>query len=269
MDYIVNKFEEIGFSQNEAKVYMTLLREPLITGYEISKKSGVPRSMVYAVIAKLAAKKAILEVRTDPPTYSPVPVKELMTNLKQQTEETLSFLEHELQAIEKPMDVHVIKHLEERATILEAMQKLIRGAKQEIWLSAWEEELGELRRSAEEQTRKGIRMFSLLFTNQETDSFGNAFYHRQATASIEKQRMGQRLTIVIRDDQEVLIASFLDGHIPQAIQTADPMLILLAKEYIRHDMMMKVVSAKLGNETLESLWSGDDVLTYIVHNLKR
>jgi hypothetical protein len=81
--------------------------------------------------------------------------------------------------------------------------------------------------------------------------------------------MGQRLTIVIQDDQEVLIAGFIDGQIPQAIQTTEPMLVLLAKEYIRHDMMMKVVSEKLGNDMLNSFWQGNDLLTYIVQNLKK
>lgn len=81
--------------------------------------------------------------------------------------------------------------------------------------------------------------------------------------------MDQRLTIVIQDNQEVLIAGFIEGQIPQAIQTTEPMLVLLAKEYIRHDMLMKVVSDKVGNDMLNSLWQSDDLLTYIVRNVKK
>lgn len=269
MEHLIEKFEEIGFSTNEAKVYMTLLKESAINGYEISKKSGVPRSMVYSVIAKLVAKEAIRELRTEPPTYIPVPVKELVMNRKRQAEETLNYLEKELQDIEKPVEINVIKHIEGRKQIIHAMQKLMKASNEEIWLSAWEEELGELHDSAVEQCKKGKTMYSLLFTDEETSSFGNAFYHRQYTASVEKHRMSQRLTIVIQDNDEVLIASFMDGQIPQAIQTTDSMLVLLAKEYIRHDMMMKVVTDKLGNDKFNSLWQGSDQLTYIVQNVKR
>lgn len=269
MEHLINTFEEIGFSKNEAKVYMTLLKEPSINGYEISKKSGVPRSMVYAVISKLVTKGAITELRTEPPTYIPLSVKKLIINQKKQTEETLSLLENELQAIEKPVEVNVIKHIEERMHIISAMQKLIEEANEEVWLSAWEEELGELRLSAELQREKGIQMYSLLFTEEETPSFGNAFYHRHYAGAIEEQRMGQRLTIVIQDNQEVLIASFIDGQIPLAIQTTDPMLVLLAKEYIRHDMMMKVVGDHFGKDQIDSLWQGNDLLTYIVQNVKK
>ncbi|MBO1002914.1 TrmB family transcriptional regulator [Pseudogracilibacillus auburnensis] len=269
MERLIEQFEEIGFSKNEAKSYMALLKEPAINGYEISKKSGVPRSMVYSVIAKLLAKEAIIELRTEPPTYTPVPVKELIMNRKRQTEETLSFLEKELQVIEKPVEVNVIKHIEGRTKIIQAMQKLMKEANEEVWLSAWEEELEELRSSAVEQGKKGIQLYSLLFTNQETNSFGKTFYHRHDTASIEKRRMGQRLTIIIQDNQDVLIASFIERQIPQAIQTTEPMLVLLAKEYIRHDMMMKVVGDKVGKDMLNSLWQGDDLLTYIVRNVKK
>ena len=220
MEHLIERFEEIGFSKNEAKAYMALLKEPAINGYEISKKSGVPRSMVYTIIAKLVAKDAIIELRTEPPTYIPVPVKELIMNRKKQAEETLTLLEKELQTIEKPVEVNVIKHIEGRTQIIHAMQKLMKSSNKEIWLSAWEEELEELRSSAEEKSKKGIELYSLLFTNQETTSFGKAFYHRRDTASIEKGRMSQRLTIVIQDNQEVLIAAFSDGQITQAIQTA-------------------------------------------------
>lgn len=269
MEHLIEKFEEIGFSTNEAKVYMTLLKESAINGYEISKKSGVPRSMVYSVIAKLLAKEAIMELRTEPPTYIPVPVKELVMNRKRQAVDTLNFLEKELQVIEKPVEVNVIKHIEGRTQIIQAMQKLMKASNEEIWLSAWEEELEELRSSAVEQCEKGIAMYSLLFTDEETSSFGNAFYHRQYTASVEKNRMSQRLTMITQDNQEVLIAGFIDGQIPQAIQTTEPMLVLLAKEYIRHDMMLKVVTDKLGNDKFNSLWQGSDLLTYIVQNMKR
>lgn len=81
--------------------------------------------------------------------------------------------------------------------------------------------------------------------------------------------MGQRLSIVIRDHEEVLIAGFIDGQIPQAIQTKDTMLILLAKEYIRHDMMMKIVGNKFGHEQLDALWRKDDLCNYIVQNEKK
>jgi Cd2+/Zn2+-exporting ATPase len=36
----------IGFTEYEARVYLTLLRENPATGYQLGKTSGIPRSMV-------------------------------------------------------------------------------------------------------------------------------------------------------------------------------------------------------------------------------
>ena len=44
---------EIGLSEYEAKVYLSLLRESPSTAYEIARLSGVPTSKVYAVLGKL------------------------------------------------------------------------------------------------------------------------------------------------------------------------------------------------------------------------
>ncbi|MCZ7670869.1 MAG: helix-turn-helix domain-containing protein [Chloroflexi bacterium] len=44
---------KIGFTEYEAKVYLALLREHPATGYQLSKESGVPRSMVYEALKRL------------------------------------------------------------------------------------------------------------------------------------------------------------------------------------------------------------------------
>ena len=46
----------LGLSRNEAFAYVTLLEEPSsegCTGYEVAARSGVPRSAVYTVLARL------------------------------------------------------------------------------------------------------------------------------------------------------------------------------------------------------------------------
>ncbi len=49
-------FEEIGFSPNEGKVYLTLLEIGLATAGEVAKKSKVNRSNVYEVLERLVKK---------------------------------------------------------------------------------------------------------------------------------------------------------------------------------------------------------------------
>ncbi|MGG3572789.1 helix-turn-helix domain-containing protein [Bacillus gobiensis] len=73
---------KIGFSKNESKAYVSLLKQSHLTGYELSKQSGVPRSMIYQSINKLVSQGAINEVRSNPLTYTPVPPKEFIGRLR-------------------------------------------------------------------------------------------------------------------------------------------------------------------------------------------
>ncbi len=266
MDKLIECLMKIGFTSYESKAYLSLLRRSPVTGYELSKQSGVPRSMIYQTIHKLVAQGAINELRTDPLTYVPVPPTEFLGRLRDEQDQTFNYLQEHLQRLESPPEAHVIRHLKERGPILDKMKDLIVKARQEVWLSLWDSEIEEMKPYAKKALDSGVRLYSLLFNSEPTSDFGKAFYHHPSTAVIEEQRLGQRLTVVVCDHEEVMIAGFAKETIPFALHTADPLLVLLAKEYIRHDMMMKVMTERLGVENMEGIWKGEPDLYYILTN---
>jgi len=59
---IVERLQHLGMSGYEAKAYVALVASGVpINGYEVAKKSGVPRSTVYEPLGKLAARGAAFE----------------------------------------------------------------------------------------------------------------------------------------------------------------------------------------------------------------
>ena len=58
---LLKALQSIGFSEYEAKTYLALLRSAPETGYQISKSSGVPRSMIYEVLNRLQVRGAVLQ----------------------------------------------------------------------------------------------------------------------------------------------------------------------------------------------------------------
>jgi len=266
MEKLIDDLMSIGFSQNESKAYLSLLRQSPVTGYELSKQSGIPRSMIYQTITKLIAHGAIHEVRSDPLTYTPVSPKELIGRLREIKNQAFNDLEESLQTIQQPPEVHVIHHIRERDKVLDKMSALISNARNEVWLSIWDSELDDLKPYAKKALDSGVKLYSLLFNCEPTSHFGKAFYHNPSTAAVEEQRTSQRLTIVVADHDEVIIAGFSKEIVPFAIHTQDPMLVLLAKEYIRHDMMMKVLTEKIGFENLKEMYENEPDLFYIITN---
>jgi HTH-type transcriptional regulator, sugar sensing transcriptional regulator len=53
-----------------------------ITGYEISKRSRVPSSIICEVVAKLLKMGAVYTATLVPLTYVPLPAKELINRLR-------------------------------------------------------------------------------------------------------------------------------------------------------------------------------------------
>ena len=82
MEKVYQELQKLGFSQYELQVYIEVLKGFPITGYEISKRSGVPRSMIYEVVAKLLKKGAVCTASLVPLTYVPLPTRELINRLR-------------------------------------------------------------------------------------------------------------------------------------------------------------------------------------------
>lgn len=81
---------------------------------------------------------------------------------------------------------------------------------------------------------------------------------------IAEKRMGGRLTIVARDMEEVLIANFAPNTAAWAVKTKDPALVLVAIEYIRHDIAYGELTKQIGMDKVKSYWRNDPDLYYVV-----
>ena len=105
MDYLKNNLTQIGFTEYEAKVYLALLHESPATGYQLSKKSGVPRSMVYEALGRLAARGAVLETVEGRATlYRPLPPDVLLDRYEEDQQRMMAGLRTGMEKIYQSSD---------------------------------------------------------------------------------------------------------------------------------------------------------------------
>ncbi len=64
---LISKLKKLGFTENEAKIYVGLLSLKEATAREIHEFTHVPRTKIYAVLEKMS-KKGYVEVETGTPT---------------------------------------------------------------------------------------------------------------------------------------------------------------------------------------------------------
>lgn len=263
MDEVMKELQKLGFSQYECKAYIGLLKHYPATGYEISKQTGVPRSMIYEVLGKLMDKGAVHLVPSEPVKYVPVSATELMDRMRKDFEKSFDFLDQKLNSLEQERQVDVISHIRTDERIIKEIRNMIERAEEELWISVWEQQVTELESSIQRKEQEGVHIFSILFGAPDT-KIGTTFHHNYMTPDVVKERMGGHLTVIARDGKEVLIANFSDHGTSWAVTTYDPALVLVATEYVRHDIMVEEITKEFGPDKLDRLWRGNIDLVHVV-----
>ncbi|OEH92036.1 TrmB family transcriptional regulator [Bacillus solimangrovi] len=263
---VMLELQKHGFSKYECKAYIGLLKAPAITGYELSKRSSVPRSMIYEVLGKLLDKGAIQTIPSDPILYKPVSPKQLISRLKEEMNQSLELLDEALPMLESDQKIDVVTRIKQHEHIIQEMRTMIQTANNELWLSIWSPIVKEIEPFIREK-EDTIPIFTVLFGADDL-TLGHTYHHNYMSPDIVSKRMGGYLTILIRDEEEALIAKFSDSGSEWAIKSTDPALVLIATEYIRHDIMVEEVTNAFGPEKLDLLWKAREDLIHVMTGKK-
>ena len=138
-----------GLTRQEAIIYTTLLTHGEMTGYEVSKETGISRSNVYAGLSSLADKGAAYLIEGDSTKYLPVEIKTFTNNVLKDLQQKAEYLsEHAPQKqIETDGYITIIgtKNIQNKLLdmIKETRLRLYISASARI-VDAYEEELTEL-----------------------------------------------------------------------------------------------------------------------------
>lgn len=175
--------EGLGFSQNEEKVYTTLLRNKMLNGYEIAKLSGVSRSLVYEVVNRLVGKGILIRLEGEPNYYIPLEYDKLIARMKKESEEAIDRAEEFLKGLaDGEENGDYVLNIVGYDKFLKKASALIDGAAGEISLSIWQKEFEFLQGALENAVKRGVKVY--IFTFEEIDLEGAViFSYRLGDAS--------------------------------------------------------------------------------------
>jgi sugar-specific transcriptional regulator TrmB len=237
----IDALEQLGFSTYEARVYLGLLRQSPITGYQLSKLSGVPRSRIYETLERLTAKGFAVALQTEPVEYSPLAVRELLGHLQAQFDGALSTLKTELRQF-PPQATESIWNLRGRDDILRRARAMIAQAQESIYLVGWSEPLQELQPELEAAARRNLRIV-VISCGESALSVGKHYHHAFEAELV--QRCDSSLNVVV-DGMEVLVGQTEPAETCQAAWSHSAALILITEEYIRHEVYLHKIIERFG-----------------------
>lgn len=238
----------LGFTEYEAKTYVALLRTSPATGYQISKDAGIPRSMVYEALGRLANRGAVLTLpQGDTTRYAPMPVAALLDSMRHTYEETIDAAHESLAPYETPIPLEQAWNIEGRDAILSRAREMIAGAREELLLSLTDRTLVDLMPGLREAHERGARVRLLVCGDAEIE-FGEVMRHPQAESALQK--IGQSI-VVVSDGSHALIGGA--GADDAAVWTGNRHLVFIARQYIWQEMFTQRVSERLGKDLFSLL----------------
>lgn len=260
---VLKELQSLGMSGYEAKAYLALAscEEPL-TGYEVAKLSGVPRSTVYETLAKLIARGAAFETKgtNGSPSYLPLPPGALISRLRREFEESLGALSDTLPKLRLPVPSFTTHHLSGQVAVRERARDLIETAREEIYASLWPQDAGDLVKPLRAAAGRGVAVTVLSFG--EFEPIGDFYRHRFASPEVALERVGCRLLVVASDRRNVLLGGELDEE-SWGVYSEDPAMVLVALEYVRHDIAIQVLAERIGPDKVEQFWYADPALSRV------
>jgi sugar-specific transcriptional regulator TrmB len=245
---VQDELMQAGFTEYEARVYLALLREHPTTGYQLSKNSGVPRSMVYEALGRLHARGAVLRTDVARATlYQPVPPAQLLDRYEAEHHHLMQQLRDGLSALYQPQERGHLWSISGRSAVLAYAEQMIRNASGELLLMLGDRDLDALRDHITQASERGIVVGALL-TGTCVLEVGQVARHPPLESQLQELTSA---LVVIADSKEALIAS-TDPDVEATI-TSNPNLVLIARQFVWMELFTQRIAAQLGTDLLQAL----------------
>lgn len=247
MDLIAT-LTHIGLTEYEARVYLALLEESPANGYQVSKRAGIPRSMVYEALGRLDSRGAVLKNRGPrATTYRPTPPDVLLDHYQQEQLSVVQSLRNELGARFEQKTTDDLWTVKGRQNALSFAAQMVANASRELLLVLCDADLAQLRERVAAAHRRGVAVKALL-TGEGHLAFGEVAHH----PPLESQLHGlEDMLIVVADQAQVLIASVESDT--TATITNNPNMLLITRQFIWMELFTQRINAHIGPDLLELL----------------
>lgn len=268
MEDVISQLKDVGMSGYEAKAYLALLQAGTpVNGYEVAKRSGVPRSTVYETLSKLVARGAAFEVRdgssNGSTAYLALPAESLLSRLRRQFDTRMAALSTSLPEVVAPVDASLMHNIRGRPNVIERARGLIDSATEDLFVSIWPVDAESLLDNMERAAQRGVEVFVMSF-GALGRSIGYTYEHQFSSDEVVLERTGVRLFTICPDRRSVLIGGAFEGDM-WAMWSDDPALVLVAAEYVRHDIAMQVLVERMGADAVKAFWDVDPALVRLQH----
>jgi sugar-specific transcriptional regulator TrmB len=247
----IQGLQDLGFSEYEAKAYLSLLHNNPATGYQVSKGSGVPRSMIYEVLNKLVARGAAFSSPAERTTlYAPAPPDEFLDRLRHEFEEQLDAAKKALATIARPQRMDYVWNIEGEENILAKAREMIETAEFRVHVGLLPDTLPFMVDSLERAVERGL---DIIINTTAPVSLPGARVVITPLVLDDVGQLGTQGLMLTVDSAQALVSQHLDAPNAKGAWTANPLLAFVVEQHMRTDMVIPQLFELLGSKALDVL----------------
>ena len=251
----LDRLMRLGFSEYEAKAYLALLRDSPATGYQISKASGVPRSMIYEVLGKLGARGAAMTLHSEGGNrYAAVPATEFLGQLEREHEMLVSSLKDDLKALSSAPTLEHVWSIGGNENVMAKAKEMIDRSARRIHLALMPQTFPSLRGALRLAVDRGVRV--VVYSTDRLDLEG-ARVVVSAVPELASGRVEGLWLVLVVDGDEALIGELLTENQARASWTRSPLFVFVAEHHLRTDLYLPRMLSLLGKDALALIDEAD------------
>jgi len=241
LPYVIERLTALGFTTQEARVYLALLQHPSATGYELAKHAGLQRANVYQVLAVLTDRNVVEQTSAETPArFVAQPPAEVLGRIKRRTAEQADGLIADLAALGSRQDPAGFFSLRGRDAVIERAAALVGEAGQRIAISLWVEDLDWLAAPLRSASASGCQVVVNVFGDTDLE-VGEVFTHEEPARTVS----GHLLHLAV--DQTTALIGSLDEP-ASAVFTQHPALVGIVEKLIRDETYLAAIYARFADD---------------------
>lgn len=232
---LINKLNQMGFTNYEAKAYLALVKNNPATGYEISNVAHVPRSVIYSTLRKLESRGYVTSVHEKPRRYIPLSPKQLLSRMESDFTEKMGMLREELTNFVEMPETEGFWNIRGYDNMLQIARSNIQEAEELICISGWKREIDELKEDLLQARERDVEIIIFSFNDIKED-YGRVYAY--GIDEDELRKIWKPKLIVVTDSEELIMGSAIKEKNQQAIWTENRAVLNIAMNYIILDITL-------------------------------
>ncbi len=227
MGVLTEKLVQFGLTRQEANIYLCLLRNKDLSGYEVSKITGISRSNVYSALASLVEKGAAYLLEGETNKYTAVVIEDFCENRIRRLTTLKQELAAQIPQIGDNSEGYIT--ISSHRHIMDKIYNMLEHVEYRVYLSMPTEYLEQFRHHLEQLAADGKKVVLLVSDLPSTEIRGSIIY--------ETDKRDRQLRLIV-DSSYVLTGEMTGNTTDSCLYCGQKNFVNVFKDSLRNEIKL-------------------------------